>query len=200
MKEENTPLIETERLLLRKFTGQDLQDVFLILRDKEANVFLPWFPAETLDQAQKHLYDHYVAHYKRPCAYRYAICLKSDNRPIGYIGVGDGDSHDLGYGLRKEYWHLGITTEAAKAVSERLRQAGVSYITATHDVHNPFSGEVMKKIGMTYRYSYEELWRPKNIRVTFRMYQLNFDGEDRTYAKYWDTYPIHFVEEGIGEG
>lgn len=54
----------------------------------------------------------------------------------------------------------------------------------------------MKKIGMTYRYSYEEQWQPKNIRVTFRMYQLNLDvQEGRVYQEYWDKYPNHFIEE-----
>ena len=54
----------------------------------------------------------------------------------------------------------------------------------------------MKKIGMTYRYSYEELWQPKNIPVVFRMYQLNFSREDGwTYRKYWDRCEHHFIEE-----
>ena len=52
----------------------------------------------------------------------------------------------------------------------------------------------MQAIGMKYRYSYKELWQPKNFMVTFRMYQLNLDGcEDRIYRKYWDRYP-HFIE------
>jgi ribosomal-protein-alanine N-acetyltransferase len=74
------------------------------------------------------------------------------------------------------------------------RQGGIPYITATHDVNNPHSGQVMQAIGMKYRYSYKELWQPKNFMVTFRMYQLNLDGcEDRIYRKYWDRYP-HFIE------
>ena len=76
-----------------------------------------------------------------------------------------------------------------------VKQSGIPYITATHDVKNPRSGKVMQNIGMHYQYSYEELWQPKNILVTFRMYQLNFDGqEDRVYKKYWDKYPVHFIE------
>ena len=67
-------------------------------------------------------------------------------------------------------------TEAALAVLEEIRKAGIPYITATHDVKNPASGNVMKRMGMTYRYSYEEPWQPKNILVTFRMYQLNLSG------------------------
>lgn len=52
----------------------------------------------------------------------------------------------------------------------------------------------MQAIGMKYRYSYKELWQPKNFMVTFRMYQLNLDGrEDRVYRKYWERYP-HFIE------
>lgn len=56
----------------------------------------------------------------------------------------------------------------------------------------------MKQLGMQYRYSYEEQWQPKDILVTFRMYQLNFDGEqERIYKKYWDNSAVHFIEEGL---
>ena len=53
----------------------------------------------------------------------------------------------------------------------------------------------MKACGMKYCYSYEEQWQPKDFPVVFRMYQLNFDGNDeRIYRKYWDRYENHFVE------
>ena len=100
----------------------------------------------------------------------------------------------MGYGLRKELWRKGLCSEACRVVIGRARQAGIPYITATHDVNNPHSGQVMQAIGMKYRYSYKELWQPKNFMVTFRMYQLNLDGcEDRIYRKYWDRYH-HFIE------
>ena len=126
------------------------------------------------------------------------MCLKADNVPIGYVWAGTEDSHDLGYGLRRAYRGQGIITEAARAVIEQLRQAGVSRVTATHDVNNPRSGRVMQRLGMRYCYTYLEQWQPKDIPVHFRMYQLNLDGrEDRVYRKYWDMYPVHFVEEGL---
>jgi len=84
---------------------------------------------------------------------------------------------------------------ACRVVIEKLKHIEIPYITATHDVNNPRSGRVMQAIGMKYRYSYNELWQPKNKWVTFRMYQLNLDGqENRIYKKYWNKYPIHFVE------
>ncbi len=152
----NTPMLKTERLILRRFEEKDVQALFDILRDEEVNTFLPWFPCASLQQAQQELRHKYQQYYERPSGYRYAVCLQQDNVPIGYVHVGDDDSHDLGYGLRKEFWHKGITTEAAKAVMAQLKKDGCAYITATHDVQNPHSGDVMKKLGMTYRYSYEE--------------------------------------------
>ena len=38
----NTPTLETERLILRKFTEQDMDTLFQILQDDEVNRFLPW--------------------------------------------------------------------------------------------------------------------------------------------------------------
>ena len=194
---ENTPRLETERLILRKLeeTPDDLNAMFAILSDREANTFLPWYPAENLDDVRRHVRERYFDQYAAPAGYRYVICLKSDNIPVGYVGMSNDDSRDLGYGLRSGFQHRGIATEAARAVAERIRAAGYSYITATHDVNNPRSGEVMKKLGMKYCYSYVEHWMPKNITTTFRLYQLNFDGcPDRVYKAYRERYPEHFIE------
>ena len=74
-------------------------------------------------------------------------------------------------------------TEAARAVVEQARQEGLPYLTATHDRENPGSGGVMRKLGMVYQYSYEEQWQPKDIRVVFRLYQMDLDGSGRAREK-----------------
>ena len=196
----NTPQLETDRLLLRKFTEPDLAALFAIYSDEEVNKFLPWFPLKTMEEAAAFWNERYRNAYAGERSYKYAICLKEDNVPIGYIGVSMDDSHDFGYGLRKEFWHRGIVTEAAKAVVGRLRADGFPYITATHDINNPRSGGVMRQLGMRYRYSYEEQWQPKDILVTFRLYQLNFTcHKDWVYGKYWEESKVHFVEKGLGD-
>ena len=49
--------------------------------------------------------------------------------------------------------------------------------------------------------SNEEQWQPKNILVTFRMYQLNLDGnESQVFKKYWDTSTVHFIEKDLESG
>lgn len=108
------------------------------------------------------------------------------------------EPHDLGYGLREEFWHQGIVSEAAKAVVERVKQDGLPYITATHDKNNPRSTNVMQSLGMKYQYSYVEWWQPKNIEALFRIYQLNFDNhKDRVYQKYWEISKVHFIEPNL---
>lgn len=192
----NTPTLKTERLILRKFTENDLNDIYRIFSDVDVNRFLPWFPLRTIEEAKIFYIERYEKKYKQEKAYNYAICLRKNNRPIGYINVSMDESYDFGYGLSKEFWSKGIVTEASKAVIQQLKTDGIPYITATYDVNNPRSGEVMKKLGMKYQYSYEEQWQPKDILVTFRMYQLNFDGNNyRVYKEYWNNSAVHFIEE-----
>lgn len=194
----NTPTTETERLILRKFTEDDLEALYQIYCDEEVNAFLPWFPLKTMEEARIFYEEHYAKKYRQNCAYSYAVCLKKDNFPVGYVNVSTEDSYDFGYGLKKEFWQQGIITEAGRAIIGQLKKDGIPYITATHDIHNPRSGEVMKRLGMKYQYSYKEKWQPKNFFVIFRMYQLNLDGnEDRVYRKYWDISPVHFKETDI---
>ena len=195
MTAKNTPTLYTQQLILRQFNEMDLPALYDLLKDGEVNTFLPWLPVKNMEEAKSFLHSRFLNYYKQPSAYRYAICLKEDNKPIGYVCLSEDISHDFGYALKKDCWHKGYATQSAHAVIQRLKKDGYSYITATHDINNPRSGEVMKRIGMQYKYSYIEQWQPKNIKVTFRMYQLNLDGnKDRTYMGYWDKYEEHFIE------
>lgn len=197
MRCENTPKLQTERLILRKFTVDDAKALLELLSEKETNTFLPWFPLKSMEEAKTFLEERFLSYYGKLSGYRYAICLKEEDRPIGYVWLADNGSHDFGYALKKEFWHRGIVSEAARAVLTRIKDAGYPYITATHDVNNPRSGAVMKSLGMTYRYSYVEQWQPKDYPVTFKMYQLNFDGDaEWLYSTYWEQSEAHFVEEG----
>ncbi len=193
---ENTPTIETERLILRKFIADDVNSVYELMSDVDVNTFLPCHVHKTKEQSYEFLKTRFLDNYNNENGYKYAICLKKDNLPIGYVSLSYGDANDFGYAIKKEFWNKGITYEATRAVVEKIKNSGnYKYITATHDVNNPNSGAVMKKLGMEYKYSYVEKWQPKDILVTFKMYQLNFDDEQHdTYMEYWNKYDNHFIE------
>ena len=160
---ENTPELHTERLILRRFRPTDGPALFRLLSDREVNRFLPWFPLETQAQADEWLQTFYLDFYRNePWGCRYALCQKEEDVPVGYIHVAPNPSLDLGYALAKEHWHKGLP-----------------YLTATHDVNNPRSGAVMERLGMTFRYNYQEQWQPKNILVTFRLYKIDLAGSAR---------------------
>ena len=181
--------ITTERLTLRAYMPSDAAAMYELLSDETVNRFLPWFPVKSVDEADAFCRERYNGDFS------YLICL--EGRPAGYVKLEKSGSHDLGYAVRRELWRQGIASEAASALLFAAKDAGIPFVTATHDRENPASGGVMRKIGMKYRYSYEEFWRPKNYPVIFRMYQLNFSApEDFVYPEYRERYPS-FTEKNL---
>ena len=107
----NTPRLETPRLILRRFVPEDAPALWELLRDREVNRFLPWFPVETLAEAEKFLRERFLDTYRTETGWRYAVCLREEpERPVGYVNIAPGEAHDLGYGLEKVCWHRGLMT------------------------------------------------------------------------------------------
>lgn len=196
MSETNTPRLETERLILRRFTGEDIPELYAIFSDPEVTRFVPW-SLETMDEARTFYAQRYEPIYRQPMGCAYAVCLKGSGEVIGYVNANMEPPYDFGYGFKKEFWGRGYAGEAARAVAAWLKEAGLPYITATHDVENPHSGWVMRAAGMTYRYTYHEHWAAGDRWVWFRMYQLDLNGGHETYMGYWERFPEHKVEENL---
>lgn len=94
-------MIETKRLILRHFevNETDIQALFSIFSDETVNNYLPWYPLETKDQVIEFYHKHILPKYEEEKGYYFAICLKENNTPIGYVAVSGEDSHDFGYWL-----------------------------------------------------------------------------------------------------
>ena len=108
--------IETQRLILRHFTEEDINALFSILSDKDVNTFLPMFPLKDIEEAKDYL--QYIKSWIQQKGFYYAICMKTNNVPIGCIHINGDDSHDLGYSIKKEFWHKGICTEACQETNK----------------------------------------------------------------------------------
>lgn len=184
-------MLDTPRLILRAFREEDIPALFAIYSDEKTNVFLPWFPLKTMEEARSLFYTKYVD----SSDMQFAVCFKKDGVPIGYVHISADDGHDLGCALRSEFWRRGIASEACAAAIAQARAAGIPYLTATHDINNPRSGAVMRRCGLQYQYTYMEQWQPKNFPVSFRMYQLNLHcAPDFVYRKYWDQAEKRWIE------
>lgn len=90
-------------------------------------------------------------------------------------------------------------TEACGAVIERVKADGLPPLPLRTTGTIRAAARSWSRLGMRYQYSYEEQWQPKNIPVTFRMYQLNFHGkqDEVVYRKYWDHSAVHFVKTAV---
>ncbi len=189
---ENSPTLETERLVLRKFQEDDLEAFLEIIGDEEVTRYLPWSTITDPEEGKKFLEAKFLELYKNDEEYRYAICLKTDNKPIGFIGVFHWEDCSYGYGLKSSFWNQGITTEAACRFVKKIRENGYSYLTAIFELDNPASGRVMERVGMKYKYSFVN----KGEETVLRLYQINFlEEDDSTYMGFWDNAESAYIEE-----
>ena len=156
MEHCGTQSIETERLVLRRFSVNDADAMYRNwASDPEVTRFLTW-PAHESVERSKAILEDWVASYAKKDYYQWAIVLKENgNDPIGSIAAIDMNDDistvHIGYCLGREWWHQGIMSEALKAVMDFFFDTvGVNRIESRHDPKNPHSGMVMKKCGMKY--------------------------------------------------
>jgi len=112
-------ILETNRLILREFTIEDLPRMIEIGTNP---IVMRQFPPElkTPERAKKVL-DDVIEQYKDKGYSLYAVIYKADNKLIGFCGflynyTDDGKEFiELSYRLDNSYWNQGLATEAAIA-------------------------------------------------------------------------------------
>ena len=146
-----TQPLQTPRLLLRRFTMDDAQNMFdLWCNDPEVTRFLSWGPHGTIDNT-KRLLKSWRQRYEDTMFYNW--CIEFEGLPIGGIDLIMRSEKslraELGYCLSNRYKGRGLVTEAACAVlTFAFEDVGLHKICAKHDVENPASGRIMQKLGM----------------------------------------------------
>ncbi len=155
MEHKGTVRIETERLVLRRFTSKDREPAFRNwMSDPEVTRFLSW-PTHEDVFVSRTVIDSWVKSYSDPAYYSWAIELKEIKEPIGSIAAvrldEKTDSVEIGYCMGKKWWGNGIMSEALSAlIGFFIDEVRVKRIEARHDVNNGASGAVMRKCGMTF--------------------------------------------------
>ena len=146
------PVIETERLILRKLTMRDASDMFRYCQDKEVARHVLWEAHTSILETRAYIrYNLYQYRSGEPASW--CIVLRETNRVVGTIGYmsynADNSTVEIGYSLAREQWGKGLMTEALLAViGETFRTLKVHRIEAMHFTDNPASGRVMEKCGL----------------------------------------------------
>lgn len=177
MRHLGTQTVETERLILRRFTMEDVRAMFgNWASDDDVTRYLTW-PTHTDTSVTEMILGHWVESYANDDFYNWAIELKSIGQPVGSISVVRIREHvscaEVGYCMGKAWWHQGIMSEALKAVMDYLfDRVGMNRVQAKHAVDNPHSGGVMKKCGMTYEGTLRQYTRCNQGITDIEMYAM----------------------------
>lgn len=148
-----TQPLETPRLILRKFTLSDAEDMYQNwASDPLVTRYLAWKTHANIEITNSILQE-WVENYQKDNFYNWAIVLKEGNKLIGSIGIvridDQAESVEVGYCISKNYWKKGLVSEAlGKVIDYFFQEIHANRIEATHHIDNPASGKVMRKNGL----------------------------------------------------
>ena len=152
-------MIESERLLLRWFTEDDVEPSYQMNLDPEVTRYTLDGGVHSRQEIHDLIHNNVFADYRKYGFGRFAVIHKSDNQFIGFAGLKrlEEGEVDLGYRLRREYWGQGIATEASRmsleygfGTLELLRIIAMAY------AENAASINVMKKLGFHFEKQIQE--------------------------------------------
>jgi RimJ/RimL family protein N-acetyltransferase len=179
--------LETERLILRRFTEDDVDNLVDLDSDPAVMRFISGGPATPRQEIERDYIPAYLDYYQRYDGYGFWVAIeKLTGAFLGWFHFrpyegAPVDQPELGYRLRRSAWGNGYATEGSRALIRKgFTELGVQRVVAfTYGEHSA-SRRVMEKAGMrlvrTFRLTPEQL---ESLGVTDPSL---FDGDDVEYA------------------
>jgi RimJ/RimL family protein N-acetyltransferase len=158
--------LDTERLLLRRFTVADVDDLVELDSDPEVMRFLTNGRPTPREKIERETLPRIIRDYERLRGLgRMAAIERSTGAFLGWIGLdppesgGPDDELELGYRLRRSAWGRGYATEGSLALIRRaFDEFGVRRIWAQTMAVNLASRRVMEKAGLRYVRTFHLRW------------------------------------------
>jgi RimJ/RimL family protein N-acetyltransferase len=148
-------LFETKRLIIRRFTLEDVEAVLEFCGNPEVIKFTGDKLISTLEEAEGIIKNIWLPEYEKYGYARMAVVHKKDQKIIGFSGLKNEPlwkATDIGYRFLPEYWGKGIATEAnlpfifyGFQVLKLPKIVGAAFAT------NPASSKVLEKLGLKYK-------------------------------------------------
>ena len=144
-------MIETENLFLRRYSIEDLEELFLILSDP---VTMSFWPSPLTRDETRGWIARSIESYQKYGTGRYCVVLKQDQKIIGDCGIlrvekAGEQVYDLGYIIHHPFWRRGYAVEAARAVIDHaFNTLGLDAIHANMPFNHDSSRLVAERIGM----------------------------------------------------
>lgn len=143
-------MLETKRLILRKYREDDFAAVHSYANCAENIIYMIWGP-NTEEQTRDFIKRELLKAEENPCKeHNYAVVLKDSGKLIGGCGLTlSGTCAEVGWILHRDYWNQGYCTEfAGELLRFGFENLDLRRIIATCDAENIGSYRVMEKLGM----------------------------------------------------
>lgn len=159
---DEVPAFETERLVLRRITADDLSDWMAVWHSPGVLNWLIDFEGLPQEEMGREIIEWAERIFVEKSGIRWAIALKPNLQMIGSCGFHLFDRRhqrvEIGYELHSAYWRRGIMTEAVRAVlAFCFNTLGVHRVEADVVEGNVASAALLKKAGFTL----EGIWRDR---------------------------------------
>lgn len=157
--------LETERLVLRRFTMADADDLLSLDSDPEVMHFITGGRPTRREDIVARVLPAFLGYYERFAGYGFwAAMEKSTGEFLGWFHFRprDGslaDQPELGYRLRKSAWGKGYGTEGSRALIRKgFTEFGVRRVFAETMAVHAASRRVMEKAGLTLVRTFDQPW------------------------------------------
>jgi RimJ/RimL family protein N-acetyltransferase len=145
-------VLETERLILRRFSNDDAEFVLELLNEPSFLINIGDKGVRSIDDALEYIRTGPVASYERFGFGLYLVELKETGASIGLCGLIKREQLtdvDVGFAFLPSFWSKGYAFEAASAVVGYGRDVlGISRIVAITSPDNTGSIRVLEKLGL----------------------------------------------------
>ena len=157
--------LETERLVLRRFTAGDVEALVDLDGDPEVMRFLNGGTPTPREEIENRVLPRFLEYYERYEGFGYwAAVEKATGEFLGWFhfrppeGAGPGEV-ELGYRLRRSAWGKGYATEGSRGLIEKgFTELGVRRVVANAMTVNLASRRVMEKAGLSYVRTFHNEW------------------------------------------
>jgi RimJ/RimL family protein N-acetyltransferase len=151
--------LETARLLLRRFTLEDVPALYQLGTIPEIIRYAGNTPMASLDAARENLIKNPLRDYEVHGFGRLACVWRETGAVIGFSGVkhlDELDENELGYRFLPEFWGRGLATEAGRAVIDHARNSyRLNRLVSVIHPDNHASKNVVRKFGFKYERNVE---------------------------------------------
>lgn len=170
-------MLETQRLIIREFTVDDVKDLIAIASQPHVKHWLPdWKGVESwaalwIEKVQR----QYKTDNPEKEFLALAVDLKATHQLIGKIGIGGCDQGiGICYFMSESFTKKGYATEAVQSLIDyTFKKYKYDHLIATVQPDNIASNRVVKKLGFTYLSTIEMLDNGQTDVLPFHLYQLN---------------------------